>query len=519
MYKKITVLKNKTDDVTDLNDRVRSEISDFLQANGWTLTDKGNSYNIVLKKDYSPQDATRVLNTKVGNHGSAVSVNYENTLLSISRHSTNGRVISILCGENPKTRTVYTSLATSKSWGVGYNDTYDSYGQYGGNSEYDSEIGAYSAQNAIRIDDLTESLQVEMFYFVDADLQEEFYFVFRNNRLFGRESPVNSEFYQTVGFLKIPGVNMFCTSTLKDNPGLCGRSNIYNEDALSIGETNGVKYIRIWSYAYDGGLSVNQGMVSSANMASEPTGRVGNSRFDAPDSEPNIWLHLASLRGLNPFSSGTMDSIATSPEGFKYPNGLWFTFNVCFYKATNNNVDAWVTSYAARFFESYAFLGTQGCSSELGGTVLVPIRKLFAKGETCEVRHAYRYNMYHTKPESTILSDTYKCYPTLRRSLMGYSNYTRSGIPDRKYFKNPSNPSDQRQISMNYYGALGNAEYATRGWWFTEEFTDNQTQPVLKSSWIGEEIDASGYEGFALDYSDYDANNVSTIDLTVPQGE
>ena len=41
------------------------------------------------------------------------------------------------------------------------------------------------------------------------------------------------------------------------------------------------------------------------------------------------------------------------------------------------------------------------------------------------------------------------------------------------------------------------------------------TQPVLKSSWIGEEIDASGYEGFALDYSDYDANNVSVIDLTV----
>lgn len=514
MYKKITVLKNKTDDVTDLNDRVRSEISDFLQANGWTLTDKGNSYNIVLKKDYSPQDATRVLNTKVGNHGSAVSVNYENTLLSISRHSTNGRVISILCGENPKTRTVYTSPSTnSKTWGVGYDDTYDSYGQYGVNST-DADSGAYSAQNAIRIDDLTESLQVEMFYFVDDDLQEEFYFVFRNNRLFGRESSVNSEFYQTVGFLKIPGVNMLCTSTLRDSPGLCGMARISPITALVVGENTGVKYIKTWSYAYESGIySDNKGMLTCCNMATTPN--TTNPRFDAPDSEPNIWLHLASFRCLNPFSSGTMDSIATAPGEFKYANGLWFTFNVCFYKATNNNVDAWASTAGYRFFESYAFLGTQGCSSELGGTVLVPIRKLFAKGETCEVRHAYRYNMYHTKPESTILSDAYKCYPTLRRSLMGYSNYTRSAIPDRRFFKNPSNTSDKKDVIALDFGVFGNQEHATRGWWFTEEYVDGMSQPVLKSSWIGEEIDASGYEGFALDYSDYDANNVSVIDLTV----
>lgn len=510
MYKKITVLKNQTDDVTGLNDRVRSEISDFLQANGWTLTTKGNSYNIVLKKDYSPQDATCVQNPNVGKHGT-VNVNYDNVLLSISRHSTNGRVITILCGENPKTQTASTSeTSSSKTDGVGYVDDYPSYGQFGYNTSF--KFGY--PQNCIRIDDLTESLQVEMFYFIDADLQEEFYFIFRNNRLFGRESPVDSEFYQTVAFAKIPGVEMICTRTLRENPGLAGVSGYSNiKNDMTIGERNGVKYIREWISGTNYSTGYNLQHFTGANMATTPN--TVNPRWDAPDSEPNIWLHLATFRCINPeHSTSDINDQSTNFDNVKYPFGLWFRFNFCWYNATVNDVDNWRIETGTKLFESYGFLQQQGCSSELGGTVLVPIKRLFAKGNVVEIRHAWRYNMYHTKPETVILSDAYKCYPTLRRSLMGYANYTKAAIPDIRNFKNPGNPSETCFTGCFYSSTYGNNSQATKGWWFTEEYQDGRTQPILKSSWIGEEIDASGYEGFAMDYTDYDPANVSVIDLT-----
>lgn len=511
MYKKITVLKNQTDDVTDLNDRVRSEISDFLQANGWELTSKGNSYNIVLKKDYSPQDATCVQNPNVGKHGS-VNANYDNVLLSISRHSTNGRVITILCGENPKTRAVYTSeTERTRTSGVGYNDDYPSYGQFGYNNSYQSGY----PQNCIRIDDLTESLQVEMFYFTDADLQEEFYFIFRNNRLFGRESPVDSEFYQTVAFAKIPGLEMICTSTLRENPGLAGcgfASGDTVKEILSLGDTNGVKYIKEWG---SGASLYNNYQVphfAGANMATTPN--TVNPRWDAPDSEPNIWLHLAYFRCINGVhSGGDINGLSTNFYDAKYPFGLWSRYNWCWYNSTVSNVDAWQIEIGAGLFESYGFLAQQGCSSEYGGTILVPLKRLYEKGVTVEIRHAWRYNMYHTKPETVILSDAYKCYPTLRRSLMGYATYTKTGLPNRGNFKNPGNPSQTCSIACSD-GSYGNRYYDSIGWWFTEEFVDGRSQPVLRSSWIGEEIDASGYEGFAMDYTDYDPANVSVIDLT-----
>lgn len=511
MYKKITVLKNQTDDVTNLNDRVRSEISDFLQANGWTLTDKGNSYNIVLKKDYSPQDATCVLHPKIGKHGD-VNANYDNTLLSISRHSTNGRVLTILCGENPKTQEANTAeTASGRVSGVGYVDDYPSFGQFGYNTSYTTGY----PQNCIRIDDLTESLQVEMFYFIDDDLQEEFYFIFRNNRLFGRESPVNSEFYQTVAFAKIPGLEMICTSTLRENPCLagCGCASVKND--ITLGDSSGVKYVREWGTSSNASSSYNVPHFVGANMATTVTG-TENPRFDAPDSSPNIWIHLASFRCINPIhDSGDINDISTNFYNVKYPFGLWFRFNWCWYQTTVNGVDAWRIETGMRLFESYSFLQQQGCSSEFGGTILVPLKHLYEKGVTVEIRHAWRYNMYHTKPETVMLSDAYKCYPTLRRSLMGYATYTKTGLPDRGNFKNPSNPSWKCYTACNDGGAdVGNRNWESAGWWFTEEFVDGRSQPVLKSSWIGEEIDASGYEGFAMDYTDYDPANVSVIDLT-----
>lgn len=514
MYKKITITKNKTDDVTDLNDRVRSEISSFLQANGWTLTAKGNSHNIVLKKDYSFQDSTCVLHPKITKVG-AENANYSNTLLSISRHSTNGRVLTIVTGENPQTRTAYTSPSTNgKYTGVGYADDYSSYGQYGVNSTNEGD-GCYYPQNNIRIDDLTETLQVEMFYFTDSDLQEEFYFVFRNSRLFGRESPVDSQFYCTLGFAKIPGIEMLCTNTLRENPGLAGfSSTIYIKGSFGIGtDSNGTKFIREW---VDGSMYEYQGLCNftGGNMATIPD--TNNPRFDAPDTEPNLWIHLATFRCLNSqLSANDISDISTAWYQQKYEFGIWYRFSKCWYKTTINSVDAWVHQADTKFFESYSFLQQQGCSSELGGTVLVPLRHLYEKGVTVEIRHAYRYNMYHTKPESVILSDTFKCYPTLRRSLMGYANYTKSTIPAIAYFKNPGNPGASRGTDCRNYSSYGNPYWQTSGWWFTEEYVDGMSQPVLRSSWIGEEIDASGYEGFAMDYSDYDANNVSVIDLTV----
>ena len=144
-------------------------------------------------------------------------------------------MLTILCGENPQTREAYTSPSTIRIFtGVGYVDDYTGYGQYGVDSNGGN--GCYYPQNNIRIDDLTETLQVELFYFTDSDLQEEFYFVFRNSRLFGRESPADSQFYCTLGFVKIPGVEMLCTNTLRENPGLAGFSNyLYIKDSFEIG--------------------------------------------------------------------------------------------------------------------------------------------------------------------------------------------------------------------------------------------------------------------------------------------
>lgn len=515
MYKKITVLKNQTDDVTDLNDRVRSEISDFLQANGWTLTAKGNSYNIVLKKDYSPQDATCILNPYIGKRG-AVNANYDNTLLSISRHSTNGRVITILCGENPKTRGSNSSEDVRRTaTGVGYIDDYPSFGQFGYNDSFPTGY----PQNCIRIDDLTESLQVEMFYFIDSDLQEEFYFIFRNNRLFGRESPVDSEFYQTVAFAKIPGVEMICTSTLRENPALAGCGD-YSDDTIknmfSLGDSNGVKYIKEWGTSWDLYYCYQLPHFVGANMATTPN--TINPRWDAPDSTDNLWLHLAYFRCINPvYDGGNINDLGVGFSKRKYPFGLWSRYNWYWYQTTVNDVDAWRIETGMNLFESYSFLQQQGCSSEYGGTVLVPLKHLYEKGVTVEIRHAWRYNMYHTRPETLILSDAYKCYPTLRRSLMGYATYTKTGLPDRGNFKNPGNPSWRCYTGCacgSGNGYYGNEYWTSAGWWFTEEFVDGRSQPVLKSSWIGEEIDASGYEGFAMDYTDYDPANVSVIDLT-----
>lgn len=511
MYKKIIFHKTSTDDVQTLNDRIRSEISSFLQLNGWTLTAKGNSYNIVLSKDYSGQDAVSQEEPEFASLHGSYNANYSNTLISISRHSTNGRILTMLNGENPKTRSAYTNATTSLSYPPGYNDTYDNYGQYGDFSS--TGYGSYFPSMSVRLDDLIEEASLEMFYFTDSDTQEEFYIVIKTDRVFGRVAPTDSQFYQTLAFAKIPGIPMLSTCTMQENNALQGRSSTrIIKDVFQIKTaSNGVKYIPEWTACeqYSNQTWIGQG----CNMASETS--VINPRFDAPDSTDNLWLHIACFRCLNGESlfDNKLDYQEKSWNLLKYPWGLWQVCFLCNYRETLNGVDVWQFRKTLGYFNSYEFLHQQGVSSEFGGSVLCPVARLYKKGRKHEIRHSKRYNVYHTKPESVVLSDTYKCYPTLRRSLMGYSSLTQMNLSDPRIIHNPTNTSETVQINNVGNGSKGNSSWATKGWFFTEEYQDGGSQPVLKSAWAGEEIDASGYEGFALDYTDYDVNNVSEVDL------
>ena len=511
MYKKIIFHKTSTDDVQTLNDRIRSEISDFLQANGWTLTTKGNSYNIVLSKDYSNQDSVLVEDTFWAPHHGSSNANYSNTLVSISRHSTNGRILTMLNGENPKTRSYDPSITVGNpGYVTGYNDTYDNYGQYSGVDYYGRGFPSMS----VRLDDLIEEATLEMYYFTDSDTQEEFYIVIKTDKIFGRMAPTDSQFYQTLMFAKIPGIPMLSCCTFEDNVGLMLPYATNIKGAFQVRTTsNGVKYIPEWQgpEIYSGTTFWN-GL--GCNMGSEPADGV-NPRFDAPDSTDNLWLHLAHFRCLNGLgiNGDGLDSLGKYWPNNKYPWGIWnVTFYSCF-REEMNGVQVWDYNRTLGYFNSYEFLHQQGVSSELGGSVLCPIAKLHLKGKKHEIRHSKRYSVYHTKPESVILSDTYKCYPTLRRSVMGYSNYTSTNIGNPTRIINPTNPNEYVGIECSRFAYHGNGDTATKGWYFTEEYLDGRTQPVLKSAWVGEEIDASGYEGFALDYTDYDVNNVSEVDL------
>lgn len=510
MYKKIIFHKTSTDDVTDLNDRIRSEISDFLQANGWTLTAKGNSYNIVLSKDYSNQDSILAEDAFWAPYHGSYNANYSETLVSISRHSTNGRILTMLNGENPKTRSSSANITSNRPvYVAGYNDTYDNYGIFGTPSN-----GRGLPSMSVRLDDLIEEATLEMYYFTDSDTQEEFYIVIKTDKMFGRMAPADSQFYQTLMFAKIPGIPMMSCCTFEDNAGLMLPYATNIKNAFQVRTTaNGVKYIPEWQGS-ETGSSTNFWNGLGCNMASEPADGV-NPRFDAPDSTDNLWLHLAHFRCLN--GNGTYDNGLNyqnkSWSDLKYPWGFCQMMHYSFFRETLNGVDVWDYNRTLGYFNSYEFLHQQGVSSELGGSVLCPIAKLYKKGRKHEIRHSKRYNVYHTRPESVILSETYKCYPMLRRSVMGYSNYTQGNIGDPRYIHNPTNPSESVSIECQYSGSHGNSNATTKGWYFTEEYLDGRTQPVLKSAWVGEEIDASGYEGFALDYTDYDVNNVSEVDL------
>ena len=191
-----------------------------------------------------------------------------------------------------------------------------------------------------------------------------------------------------------------------------------------------------------------------------------------------------------------------------------------YFKTTVNDVEH--TIYAAiRYsdnFGSYEFLYDQSCSSETGTSLLVPIQrqhqyKMWRNGP----RHCKWYNMFYTTPEKVVtptkddVSSTWKCYPCKRRSIQGYVNYLTKEFVNINSINPVSKDSSDWNSSSNTYNDSATPEHK---YWFTEDMTSSTTgQPILSDCQIGAELDASGFEGFALDYSEYSADKVETVDL------
>lgn len=588
MYKKVIVTKNINDDASVLNDTIREKIKDFMVLNGWTLdTSKSHGCNYCLYKDFSAQNNSTSLNYctpptfEYLYNGSSWSQNDPNGEFhfSISKPLHNSRVISIYPFENPSCRfgnikvkgsdyyssyiatdTETTKLCTQDS--AGYTDSgdrYDTDGFFSGlgyfyglscnrwsnasstSSNYTDRY--YKPNNDIRIDDQVEEVSVEMFYFTDSDLQEEFYFVFKTDKMFGRLTMPNNRFYQTVAFVKIPGIPLICSNTVYESP------NAYNDSSYGYltqsfkvyTDSNGVKSFlsRFDSDSSSFGMNSRSGndgvFINTVNMStSENVSSTFNPRFDAPDTTPDLWLHHTTgnyipFRAIQNSSGGknNISWVGTSLAYRQHPMKI-FSFGyvaVPWMKQTVNNVEH--TIYGVLFcdnnFGSYEFLYDKSCSSQTGTSLLVPIQKQFQKYMyRIGPRHIKWYNMFYTVPEKVLnptqddISLTWKAYPSKRRSIQGYVNYTNMTY-NAPYWTHPvtkrtwSGGGRPTQNSNSQNPPMANM------FWFTEgDPAQSATgQSVLSDCQFGAELDASGFEGFAIDNSDYDASNIETIDLDI----
>ena len=135
-------------------------------------------------------------------------------------------------------------------------------------------------------------------------------------------------------------------------------------------------------------------------------------------------------------------------------------------------------------------------------------------------RHCKWYNMFYTAPEKILevekddVSLSWKCYPCKRRSIAGYVNYLNTKF-SMIYWKNPVSGEkiDDWSPSLTYYRGGGDTPNR-KLYWFVEDFTSSTTgQPILTDTYIGAELDASGFEGFAIDYSNFSEDNVENVDL------
>lgn len=591
MYKKVIVTKNINDDASVLNDTIRQKIKDFMVLNGWTLdTSKSHGCNYCLYKDFSAQNNSTSLNYwtpptfEYLYNGSTWSQNDPNGEFhfSISKPLHNSRVISIYPFENPSCRfgnyrdnggtagkfqsyiasdTETTKLCTQDS--AGYTDSGDRYDTdgffsglgylfqgftcdrwgYASYTSYDAEDRYYKPNNDIRIDDQVEEVSVEMFYFTDSDLQEEFYFVFKTDKMFGRLTVPNNRFYQTVAFVKIPGIPLICSSTVYESP------NAYNDDSYGYltqsfkvyTDSNGVKSF-LSRFDSDGsGFEMNDEtgndgfFINPVNMSTtENVSSTFNPRFDAPDTTSDLWLHHTTGNYI-PFrayqnSSYGKDNISWVGTGLAYRQHPMKIFSfgyvaVPWMKQTVNNVEH--TIYGVLFcdnnFGSYEFLYDKSCSSQTGTSLLVPIQKQFQKYMyRIGPRHIKWYNMFYTVPEKVLnptqddISLTWKAYPSKRRSIQGYVKYTNMTY-SAPYWTHPVTKlefSGKSRPTQNYNSRNPPVQYM---FWFTEgDPAQSATgQSVLSDCQFGAELDASGFEGFAIDNSDYDASNIETIDLDI----
>ena len=591
MYKKVIVTKNINDDASVLNDTIREKIKDFMVLNGWTLdTSKSHGCNYCLYKDFSAQNSSTSLNYwtpptfEYLYNGSSWSQNDPNGEFhfSISKPLHNSRVISIYPFENPSCRfgnykdrgdssgkfqsyiatdTETTKLCTQDS--AGYTDSGDRYetdGFFSGlgylfqgftcnrwgnaSTSYDAEDRYYKPNNDIRIDDQVEEVTVEMFYFTDTDLQEEFYFVFKTDKMFGRLTMPNNRFYQTVAFVKIPGIPLICSNTVYESP------NAYNDD-YSYGRLTQSFKVYTDSYGVKSFVSRFDSDSNSFEMNSK-TGKDGvfintvnmsttenvsstfNPRFDAPDTTPDLWLHHTTgnyipFRAIQNSSGGKNDIswVGTSLAYRQHPMKI-FSFGyvaVPWMKQTVNNIEH--TIYGVLFcdnnFGSYEFLYDKSCSSQTGTSLLVPIQKQFQKYMyRIGPRHIKWYNMFYTMPEKVLnptqddVSLTWKAYPSKRRSIQGYVNYTNMTYI-APYWTHPVTKRTwlgSSRPTQNYKSVNPPVQDM---FWFTEGDPSQSAtgQSVLSDCQFGAELDASGFEGFAIDNSDYDASNIETIDLDI----
>lgn len=598
MYKKIIFTKSATQNMSQMNGLAREEIKKFLALNGWTLQeDLSNSCNYCLTKDFSAQNtsASNELNKKVldfstlniyrnsdswGSESNMTTFDTNGTYhISISRPLHNSRVISIYPGENPREwecNNVYSNTSNSSAIQgynandteitklctldpTGYVDSGDRYPVYGlyksvgycrdrywsitkDSYYYSSSSSQYQNSFAgdVRLDDSLTELCLEMFYFIDEDLQEEFYCVFRTNQMFGRKAPTNNNFYQTLMFVKMPGYPIMCTSTIYESAN-CTPCNNYQTTTFKTytDDTTGVKYFTNFprnTYSYfevpSSHLNDDKKCASGSNMStSYNVSADWNPRWDAPDTTPDLWLHhvISLWHSLRPTTTST-ETIISAVSNIQVDRihtmkifGSTTYFYQPYFKTTVDGVEH--TTYSIiRFndnFDSYEFLYDQSCSSETGTSLLVPIQRQHQyKMHRNGPRHCKWYNMFYTTPEKVVnptkddVSLTWKCYPSKRRSIQGYVNYINSTYYG--YLINPvsKNSKDWANNSSGGIWWCCNSNTPNTKVWYTEDMTSSTTgQPILSDCIVGAELDASGFEGFALDYSEYSADKVETVDL------
>ncbi len=582
MYKKITITKDAATSVASMNDTAREKIKDFLVSNGWTLdSTKSNGCNYCLYKNFASQensDISDINKNKLSfpyfyNSGTMENVDVNGDYhLSISKPLHNSRVISITPAENPGTAfrsaaSYSTSYYDFAGYGVddsditnlcsqvpsGYVDSGDRYDVPGtqkciagldssisiSTNDYYYNINYFTDNQSAncfsgscRLDEMTTELQIELFYFTDTNLQEEFYCVIRTDRLFGRIAPPNNLFYKTTGFCKIPGLPLIATGTMIESLNAKIRYNNSEKTFKTITDSNtgavglacyGCNYGQNCNISGSRGNSVFPNLSTVTNVTSE-----FNPRWDAPDETPYLWIHHAVVNYNSTYEdnyySGTKDDITSVLSGWTYRRHtikmfgpLISHFVLPYFKTTVNDVEHTVYSHVILYnpFGSYEFLYDQGCSSKTGTALLVPIQRQFQEEMTrIGPNHCRWYNVFYSVPEKVVSPQndgTWKTYPFKRRSIQGYMNFLNSKFKSK--WTNPITGATFNDPRVNWESSndvSGNLCWITESTNQTSEITG---QPIISDCYIGAEIDASGFEGFALDYSDYDEANVETIEL------